>query len=261
MSSRVLLVGLALAVITGSSASAATIKLGDPSWGRAGTGGEFRVYGTTGYVGETGLAADAAYTGAQAGSWGTFCVELGEHIALGTPYNVTIAPWAIAGSIPTGAGSGPGGAGTDDLESQTAFLYNAFRKGTLDNYQAAAAGGAFGAALDAMADAAGTFHYAAGTDRRDDTKQLQGAIWRFEEGTKNGVSGAMVDFLIALADYHVAAGGDWAGKGIGNVRIMNLDEGGVLKQSQLTIIPLPNAAGMGLAGLIGVLAIRRRVRL
>lgn len=266
MSNRGFLAGVALLAIAGSVASAGTVKLGDPSWGRSGSGGEFRVHSTTGFVGLNNLPADAAYTGAQAGNWGTFCIEIGEYLN-GFPsatFNTTIDKWAIKGNVVTNPGNPnqPAGPGTDALEYETAFLYHAFRYGKLDDYQAAAAAGAYGVSLDTLADAAGTFDYAAGAARSADTAQLQGALWKFEEGNTNGVIGAMKDFLVALAAYHVAAGGDWFGKGIGSVRVLNLfDNAGGNIQSQLTIIPLPTAGGMAMAGLLGVLAIRRRVRL
>lgn len=258
---------LGMLVAAGTLASAGTVKLGNPAWGRNGNGGEFRVYSTTGNVGLSGLAADAAYTGAQAGSWGTFCIELAENLNLNTTYNTTIAKWAVNGSTLVNPANPNQAAATlaggDALEYETAFLYNAFRKGLLDDYQIAAEAGAYGAALDALATAAGAFDYSASAARASDTEQLQFALWKFEENRTIGAGNAMGLFLHALALHHVAAGGDWFGRGLGSVRVLNLTHqttGGNI-QSQLTIIPLPTAGGMALAGLLGVLAIRRRVRL
>ena len=268
MSIRRVAVGLALIAAAGSAASAGTIKISNPWWGRDGSGGEFRAHSYTGFVGSINLPADAAYAaGGQAGSFGTFCIEIGEFLT-GFPnatFNTTVDKWSIKGGVITSNnGPQPGGANTDDLEAQTAFLYHQFRYAKLDDHQVAAAGGAYGAALQALAIAAGTFDYAGGNARKADTRQLQGALWRFEENNNNGQTGAMYNFLVALANYQVTSGasGTW-GNTIGNVRVLNLydqNTGGNI-QSQLTIIPLPTAGGMGLAGLLGVLAIRRRIRL
>jgi hypothetical protein len=158
-------------------------------------------------------------TSLSAGSFQTFCLEHGENFRPGDIYNLTLNTAAVFGGT---------GGGSDPLDDRTAYLYTMFRAGTLAGYD-----------------------YGAG--RQASAGQLQDAIW-FLEAEAGGVNNGFV----ALANAAVSFGGDWYGRGLGNVRVLNLSNEEFLHaQDQLTMIPLPLAASMGLAGIPG-LALRRR---
>lgn len=119
------------------------------------------------------------------------------------------------------------GGGFDPLDPRTAYLYTFFRNGTLPGYD-----------------------YGAG--RVTSAGHLQDAIW-FIENQVWGVNNSFVD----LANTAVGPGGVWEGKGIGDVRVLNLtDMERNDVQDQLTIIPAPGAAALAAAA--GLVAMRRR---
>jgi len=174
--------------------------------------------------------------GAAAGSYLTFCVELNEHIGNHT-YN------AARNTVAKNGGVGGGVNGEDPLDARTAFIYTAFLKGTLASKLAGASLGTFTVG-DAFSGTA-----------------LQEAIWVIEnEIGGNTVTSSLASDIVALADAAVAQGGEWYGKGIGNVRILNLTDvnDGSAKQDQLILIPLPMSALLGLIGLVGVGYVSRR---
>ena len=128
--------------------------------------------------------------------------------------------------------------GADQLDAETAYLYTAFMKGTLSGELFAFDGSVFTYQTEPSGSA------------------LQDAIWFSEDEISQAAldSNALAKSLYDLAVSKVA-NNFWSG--IGNVRILNLTKNGYDRQDQLIIIPLPGAAGMGLAGL-GMVAIRRR---
>lgn len=81
---------------------------------------------------------------------------------------------------------------------------------------------------------------------------LQNAIWDIE-GQQSGTN-----YLVTLADTAVAAGGEWYGKGLGNVRVLNMWNQGHLgdydyrAQDQLVMVAPVPAPGAILLGSIGV---------
>lgn len=151
-------------------------------------------------------------------SFQTFCMEYDEHFHPGNVFTVVINTGAVGGDVPSGF---------DPLDERTAYLYTLFRTGAL-----------------------GTYNY--GGSRQDTARALQRAIWFIED--ENG--GANNSF-VALANAAVAPGGDWYGRGIGDVRVMNLyNHDGSRAQDQLTIVPTPGV--LALVGLAGVRAGRRR---
>lgn len=86
----------------------------------SGSGGEFTITPTAGYLGEAGLPADLS-----SNSWESFCMEHNEVFSPGGSYNMNINIAAVEG----GSG-GPFLA----LDPRTAFLYWNFRMGTLPGY-------------------------------------------------------------------------------------------------------------------------------
>jgi hypothetical protein len=130
------------------------------------------------------------------------------------------------------------------LSSGAAYLYWKFRQGNLPDYV-----------------------YTPGTSAHiTEANKLQKAIWYFQ-----GQSGGANNSYVTLATDAMNAGGttdEWVGKGIGNVRIMNLTwattrsgfNAGDDAQDQLVLVPTPTGitAGAGLLAAIGVYSKRRR---
>lgn len=187
-------------------------------WGQSGGGGPFEVDPISFGFDPVGLGNH----GAGADAFLTFCLEKQEFIGEGVTYDVAFSTQAE----PQG----------DELDSRTAFLYKHFITGDLDSVEA-------------------SFVYGAANSGRD----LQRAIW-FLEGEIGSVSGLAAG-LVAAAQAAVD-GGSWVG--LGGVRVMNLwaeghlGESGFEKQDQLVLIPIPNAAALGLVGLMAVVFIGRR---
>lgn len=119
--------------------------------------------------------------------------------------------------------------GFDPVDPRTAYLYTYFRNGVLPGYD-----------------------YGAG--RAASAADLQNAIWFIEQenfGVSNG--------FVALANAAVASGGVWEGKGIGDVRVLNLfDQERNPVQDQLTLLPGPGPITLVVAA--GALLARRRSR-
>lgn len=225
----------AVVLTTVASAAPSTLRFTNTNaWDQSGAGdarggGPFEVI-PTGLGDVQGLGAN----GAAAGSYLTFCVELNEHIGRST-YNAVENTEAINGGV--------GGGNPDPLDYRTAFLYTAFIKGNLDNKLASASLGVFtyGAGLAGIA--------------------MQEAIWVIEEEVDISTVSDLAKDILALAGAAVTGTGEWVGKGIGNVRILNLTTNdGEHRQDQLMLIPLPIPALLGLAGLAGVGVFSRRRR-
>lgn len=202
---------------------------------RQGTGGEFKVMVRSGFVGVTGLPGDVIGAGDRSQTFQTFCIETDEFVELGdTVYHATVNTEAIFGGANTDQG--------DPIDPRTAFLYTAFRQGTLTGYS-----------------------YPSGPGREAAAEALQQAFW-FIEGESGGANNAFV----ALANAAVAPGGEWftqwGANSIGNVRALNIvlrDANGAViddtVQDFLTLIPLPSAGGLAAIGLIGCgFGVRRR---
>ena len=161
-------------------------------------------------------------------SFQTFCVERTEYVA--SPMDIVVSTTFIDESTVLGAGDGSHaiwGSKTygDNLDDRTAYLYTQFATGTLTGYDYTLAG------------------------RSTSAGDLQNAIWWIE-----GEGGANNGF-VALADTAVAFGGEWYGKGIGDVRILNtwapgrIGEWDYKKQDQLYLVPVPAAVLLGMLGL------------
>lgn len=152
------------------------------------------------------------------GSFQTFCMEHDENFHPGNVYTVVMNTGAVGGDVPSGF---------DPLDDRTAYLYTLFRTGAL-----------------------GAYNY--GGSRQDTARDLQQAIWYIEDE-----AGGANNYFVAQANAAVAVGGDWYGRGIGDVRVMNLYNGdGSRAQDQLTLVPAPGA--LAVLGLAGLAAGRRR---
>ena len=200
----------------------------------SGNGGEFTLSTDGGPGLLLNLSAYAATTKNQTGStatpsFQTFCVEATEYIA--SPMEIMVSTTFI--NEGTGAVTGPGSHAIlgslsfgDNLDSRTAYLYTKFAQGTLAGYN-------YGVGRAASADA------------------LQKAIWSIE-GEAGGV---ISNSFVTLANTAVASGGEWYGKGIGDVRILNtwtpghVDESAYKLQDQLYLVPVPGAVLLGMLGL------------
>ncbi len=239
MFGRTKLVGLAAVVIVGSAignvcqAGPGTLQFTDlDTWGQSAwltqnqDGGPFETI-PVGFDHVQGLGQ----FGAAAGSYLSFCLELDEPVGVGPVYDANLSSSAKDGGV---------GGSPDPLDARSAFLYTAFIQGTLDDK------------LDAFNN--GNFNYE--TSRAG--AAMQQAIWVIEEEiSTTGILGLTTQ-LLALADAAVDGGGEWDGMGIGNVRVVNLTAGGLKKQDQLVMIPLPMPVMLGLVGLGGVLLMSRR---
>jgi len=244
----------ALSVI--SSANAAQVTFHGNAAYRLGNGGEFQARVWSGNAGKTGMASDTGSsvpggratpgTGSSAyTSFQTFCLELSEHIDLnpGSPQNPANQ---VTVSISTAAvGGGVGGGNPDYISPETAFLYTQFRRGVLPDY---------------------TYDNNAPVDgltRAETARALQLAFWKLEHEvatlTVGGANGAGSQAVLDLANAYLALAAASGWTDIGNVRVLNyLRTNGEPGQSVLTIIPLPTAGGLAMAGLLGCGMTRRR---
>jgi hypothetical protein len=206
-------------------------------WGRssgyyAGNGGEFTIRSDGGpglLLSNSAYDAKARGVGGHAESFQTFCVESGEYVA--QPMDIMVSTTNVDGS--PGSHAVWGGVLTvgDDLDPRTAYLYTKFATGTLPEYD-----------------------YTAGAGRSASADALQKAIW-FIEG-----EGGVNNSFVTAANTAVEIGGEWYGKGIGDVRILNMyTTSGGLAQDQLYLIPAPAAVLLGVVGLALVGWARKRI--
>jgi len=199
----------------------------------SGIGGEFTLSSDGGSGLLLNLVAYSSLTKNQTKpypSFQTFCLEHGETVGYPMELNVSTTFINQETGVVTGSGSHAvlgGMAYGDNLDPRTAYLYTKFAQGTLTGYD-----------------------YTAGAGRVASAKDLQEAIWFIE-----GESGGVTNDFVTLADAAVGVGGEWAGMGIGNVRVLNTYAAGhfgdpaYLTQDQLYLMPLPGAVLLGFLGL------------
>lgn len=219
-----LVAAAAMLVFTSASAPAGDVKVGDivRFWDREGSsaGGEFGVTNLT-------TPSNPEFR--------TFCLERNEYIDFNAAgFKVaSIATYATAGGVAGSSG------GQDPLDPRTAYLYTQFRAGTLSNYN----------------------YVANSAARIASANELQEAFWAIEESQPaNGQAATWVtEAALAIAN------NQWTG--LGNVRVMNIVwattrsgfTAGTNAQSQLMLVPTPQAAAAGLS-LLAVIGVARVVK-
>jgi hypothetical protein len=192
---------------------------------------------TRGVTGTSGGEFIGSYSGEVTGNRISFCLELNETVNPNgsTVYNYTVASGDFGA---TGGGvNGAGPNGNDPLSAATAYVFQLWMNGTLDRTVANA-------------------------------RAVQNTIWVLEQellfnnlpGDRQAEVTTLLDMVTANTQYSIVPGADdfgtFAGD-FGGIRVINITRNGNDFQSQLTLIPLPTASGMALAGL-ALLGSRRR---
>lgn len=171
----------------------------------------------------------------------TFCMEYHENFRPGRSYYAVLNTAAVRGGMDWAGGvydQGPLHAvRSDPLDERTAFLYT---------------------------------HFIEGDSRLADPQKLARAIHYIEAEFRDPYVIGPKNSYVLLAEQAVAVGGEWYGKGIGNVRVMNLwcnydgqrYRGRV--QDQLVMVqPIPAPGAILLAGvgtlLVGWINRRKRI--
>ncbi|MCC6678233.1 MAG: hypothetical protein IT436_13920 [Phycisphaerales bacterium] len=246
----VLLSALAVSTAAGTALGDGKIQIntlpGSSGFAGGGSGGAFKITHKAGWNGLYGGPGGSATT------FLTFCVEQtgGEVFSSGQQLWTVISDKAVFGG-----GGGSGTPSSDPLSSRTALLYSMFRTG----------GSIAGYVVD------GVTSYASGTITPSMlAAALQKAIWKSEGETApiGSLAQVMYDWAHARTNGSMTDGVDdlpeFSGGKLGKVRVLQLWTHATLRdydhraQDQLTMIPLPNTAGLACAGLLVVPAIRRR---
>ncbi|MCC5787791.1 MAG: hypothetical protein JJU33_13945 [Phycisphaerales bacterium] len=238
----------AAAAVTSSSLAATIVNIGRvsgyhesriPGTNNTIGGGEFTVTGTG--AGLRGLGSDINNN-----SFQTFCLELDQFLGSGArDYAVQINTTIITGSP-----------GVAFVSQGTAWLYNQFRGGNLTGY-----------------------NYTVGAGRASSASSLQLAIWflqgQFDDPTvwaggnttRNSLLWTEFNNNQDAQDFFDLVDGMFGSNAFdpytGNrVRALNVgptpNGGNWQNQDLLTLIPLPSGGGLAAAGLLGLVALRRR---
>ncbi|MCC5787789.1 MAG: VPLPA-CTERM sorting domain-containing protein [Phycisphaerales bacterium] len=196
-------------------------------------GGEFTVSRVSGGgIGETGLASDIG-----SNSFQTFCVELNQSISNGQ-FRAQVNDEVLTGAP-----------GFSVIMDTTAWLYVQFRRGGLASIG---------------------YDYDPNATRVESSAALQLAIWNLQgQFGQPGQSGSRNTNLVnelnsnQLAQDFIAAANAATSNGWQNTSVRVLNVGSVNgtdwdNQDLLTLIPLPSGGGLAAAGLMGLVALRRR---
>lgn len=277
MGSRSIVAAVIVAAFAGTAiAGSIQIGIANPR-GRNGNGGEFIAYNyqNLSWQGKAlvaGFATDAAFNSfagnnlagnrpanqgsGLTGAFGTFCIELGEHLTTdGHVYQAQLNDRAMLG------GNGPNG---DVLEYKTKWLYWNYRNNDTTDM-----------GMDFLSNTSVNTGYGSPftPNMALKTQALQQVIWHYEEGNPapSASPSSQLDRLARMlfnrAEAAFTAYQNGNGEvGVSRVVAINVGTGAGQnpwhQQDQLGIVvPLPTAGGMSVAGLLTVLAVRRRVRL
>ena len=174
-------------------------------------------------VGSTGGGVFNILNNTQGVTFQSFCLERNEYISIGGTYTVA----EISDSAMMGGKWGHGRSGSSS--GKTAWLYYNFTMGTLPGYP--------------------TLSYS-------QQGLLQNAIWMFEGELLSG----NVGYDLNNSFYKLALAQGWADTYIGDVRVLTLVGAKEGAQDQLIVTPEPLSLLLLGFGLMGVAAVRRKIK-
>lgn len=258
MTSRLFGAALAVVAMAGTLASAGTLKFENNNTARHTGGWGTYTHPNVNGGASTGLGGGGAFfvtatnikyisnpggpNAIENGTFQTFCIELNQNISFGSTYNAVVNP---AGAV----NGGNGNSNPDPLDASTKWLYWNFRQGTL----ASALSGGTLTAWNALS-----------TVNRN--AAIQYAIWFMENelvtfNLGSNYSNATNRTNITTLVNGLVSTSQSATPVVGQGRVVAINVGTNNQDMLGIVIPLPSAGGLGLAGLLGVMAIRRRVRI
>ncbi len=220
----VLLAAALLLAATGPMAFAYQVTIASGGGIYSGVAGEFTVY-QSGFNVLPYYTAQTSNVNSTNNTFQTFCLEYLEDIKPEVTYDVTFDTKAILGGSPSGS---------DTLSQGTAWLYSQFAMETLNNYDYS------------------------GSNRITDADALQRTIWYLED-ERSGLDGSSNKYLTMVQNLFSDPKSDYDPLESG-VRVLNLTQGDVLKQSLLVNTPIPAAVWLLGAGVIGLVGVRRRMK-